>query len=255
MNNCINLKKTDFALIKKYFIESKKEFIIETTSRSTKIYNNYEKYIISEKRLSYKTLGLIQKIRKEVKERNKDKKIIKRELKYFSYNYEMFKEKEGFFELVSDLDLNSAYLYSAFLQEFISEKLFLEIKELKKENRLIVMGSLATNKNISYYNSEGKLIKQEIKKDDFLRLIWNNICFGIEQYLQFFIDINKLKFNKNLFLFYWVDNIYFNISNKDLNVINWIPFKLKENSIYYKKENYYIKIKDKDNKEFNLRLR
>jgi len=106
-------------------------------------------------------------------------------------------------ENVWEADITAAYYRAALNLGFISKELFDTCLKLRKCDRLRLMGSIATRKYNERYDN-GELESSEIKKDELLRSAWFKICSYVDMAMKTLKEILG-----ELFLFYWVDGIYF----------------------------------------------
>lgn len=104
---------------------------------------------------------------------------------------------------VYEADITAAYYRAALNLNFISQATYTKCLGLPKSERLRLMGSIATRKVNETYK-DGALLHSREKKNELLREAWFKICSYVDCAMQ------KLKTALGeLFLFYWVDGIYF----------------------------------------------
>ena len=107
---------------------------------------------------------------------------------------------------VTNIDISKAYPFAFFRLGFISRDVLKYLLELdrtgNKISRLKGMGILAKQKVVNKYGS-GRLLKSEIRKDDYLRACFFNACKVIDD-----IMLKCVKLCGREFLFFWVDGIY-----------------------------------------------
>ena len=196
--------------VEEYFRNLKKPYRIISTNYTSKIGNEKEEYIISNEFTGFGFIKLLTKFKSEVKQNIKGRELIKKDIKYFDCNFDYFHDDEGLISGI-EIDISQAYLWATYYCEFISEETLKKFLTLKKSTRLKLIGSLASRKRIFYYNEFGKLINQEVKKDEDFILCWNNICFQVDDFINHLIYLNDY----NKFVFYWFDNLFFNVKSFD----------------------------------------
>ncbi|MCC7332652.1 MAG: hypothetical protein IT232_08600 [Flavobacteriales bacterium] len=202
-----------FLEVEEYFKSLKRPFRVVSNNYTTKIGNEREEYIISSEFVGFGFIKLLTKFKSEVKANIEKMELTKKDIKYFNCNFDFFHSEEGSVSGI-EIDISQAYLWSTYYCKFISKETLEKFLTLKKSTRLKLIGSLASRKNVFNYDEAGKLINQEVKKDDRLLLCWNNICYQVDDYINHLIYINDY----NKFVFYWFDNLFFNI--KDFKSFN-----------------------------------
>ncbi len=105
---------------------------------------------------------------------------------------------------VYEADITAAYYAAALGLGFINKNMYRECLKLKKEERLKLMGAIATVSVTRWYNCPLADLPPEVKKDPLLREAWFKICSYVDAALQFLQD-----YLGESFLFYWVDGIYY----------------------------------------------
>ncbi len=203
-------------------------FIVVTTSNTVNIKTHEANYLFAEKHYYGKIFGMLAQLKKMLND-NADK-IINCEYsgKAGDMKYFMFSESERNFKLdtgvcynierVIEADITMAYYKALFNLGFIDEDFYLKCKNLNKEDRLILVGSIATVRIVDYYK-DGVRIRSLPDKNDLFRMAWFKICSYVDSAL---IEIKERfdKLSPDIFLFYWVDGIYF----RDFEVMknyNW----------------------------------
>lgn len=220
----INLK--DF---EKYFKGRHKEYSIIQTSSSLKYDSHSEKFIFAKDYIGFGAMNIIKNLKIDVYKNLKDGKF---EIKsctprYFSYNANKISDVEGFFYPVSELDINSAYLHSAYFQKIISENQYLKLKSVHKKLRLRALGALATTKTTTKFK-DGELLETNVTQSRDGLDIWKMICEGTAEMIQMVIYENA----RRAFLFYWFDNLF--LHSNTVKVTNHSLFKIKKDlSIRY----------------------
>lgn len=106
---------------------------------------------------------------------------------------------------VIEADITKAYYRTALNLKLITEDFYNRCLEIPKNDRLRLIGSIATFKTIQHYR-KGILQEDmtEIIEDENLREAWFKICSYVDEAMQVFKACLK-----DNFLFYWVDGIYF----------------------------------------------
>lgn len=106
---------------------------------------------------------------------------------------------------VYEADISHAYYRAAYVMGFISKSLYMEIiKTMTKEDRLRLLGCIATVKIKRCFEMGEEITEPVITKSEICRKAWFKICH--------YIDTALLELKGALgkdFLFYWVDGIYF----------------------------------------------
>lgn len=198
-------------------LQLKKEtFSVTTTSKTEKIKTNNVNYLFAESHYFGKIFGLLSQLKKMLNDN--EEKILNApfsgtstEIKYYHFNSERnFNVDAGTVYDIPDVieaDISKAYYKTAFNLGFITEEFYLKCKNLDKQDRLVLIGSIATIKTIDYY-VDGRKTTSEIIKNDLHRMAWFKICSYVDNALIMLLE----RFNKispDIFLFYWVDGIYF----------------------------------------------
>lgn len=202
---------------------------------------------------SIKFFGVFNKLKKEV-------------INYLSKNelptcenvfyYDITPKNDFTADKVFNIDLTSAYLHVLINEKIISPELFDQLNKLDKQDRLAVVGMLASKKSVYHFNASGALVNFEIIEDKALRNVFFH-CVNIT-----FLIMQKCKeLIGESYIYSWVDGVYFlnpmdEFLIKDyLNEINY-PFKLEiiEN-FEYKNEKDFVSItfdKGIKTKTFNI---
>lgn len=196
--------------VEEYFRSLKKPYRVISTNYTSKIGNEREEYIISSEFTGFGFIKLLTKFKSEVQKNIQERELVKKDIKYFNCNFDYFHEDEGSVSGI-EIDISQAYLWATYYCKFISKETLEKFLTLKKSTRLKLIGSLASRKRIFYYDEFGKLENQEVKKDDKLILCWNNICYQVDDFINHLITVNDY----NKFVFYWFDNLFFNIKSFD----------------------------------------
>ena len=169
------------------------------------IYNTEStKYIFNNEYMGLGAFKLLSQVKADVRHNIEERKfkVIECKPQYFGYNPKLLDSKDGKFFMVNELDLNSAYLESAYFQKIISDKIYLRLKEVSKKMRLKALGSLATRKIKSIF-IKGEKQSQEVIIDNELSMVWQMICKGTDELIY-----NYIYAYEKAFLFYWFDNLF-----------------------------------------------
>lgn len=187
-------------------------FDVIRTGRTVKIKHEKNTYIYpySGCGLSYPEMNRQKKLKNHIKERFEQGLFIlehtmtRKNARYFRISEEFQNMKPGtVIEECTCFDINKAYYTAAYNMKFISEGFYNMCINLKKDQRLRLIGSIATKKRIYHY-VDGKMVGEpEILEDEVLRNVWFHIVSHISWCMEEFYRQAKDKF-----LFYWVDGIY-----------------------------------------------
>lgn len=167
--------------------------------------------------ITYKEMHLQRECKREFK---KNEHLIEdTEEKENYYNFsptlkEVAKDSGSIYELenVSEVDITKAYYRSARNLGYISEEFFQKCMKIPKDQRLRLIGSIATRKTVKTYKSKDFLENGNstepystfIKEDKKLRLAWRNIVINVDNAMS-----DVMTHLKDDFIFYWVDGIFF----------------------------------------------
>ena len=206
------LNKGDFNPLLKRLIKAKKDFEVIHTGSSTTIKYDNKKILYSHFKIHNRFLYLFQEVKKEFLnniEKNKIDLDFSINSKTILYSY--YKTHNKFPEIgeilnfkdCCELDIEKAYYNAAYKLGFISQEFYNKCRELPKTIRLMLLGSIATNKRIEIYKN-GEKISSEKKQDENLRAAWFMVCEYVDKCLFEFSEIVHKSF-----LFYYVDGIFF----------------------------------------------
>jgi len=249
MKKIVTKTDADIEAAENYFISKKRPYKIQSTNYTIFISNDLEGWIISKYYSGFGLIKLIQAVRKDIDKNILNKNLELKEIKYYDFNENYFQNKQGIISGL-EVDLSKAYLYSAYYQGFISEDLFNHLLSVKKNTRLKVLGALAVKKNIYYYDEFGKLVLQEKKQNDLHCIVWNNITFQVDDYINNLIILNKF----DRFIFYWFDNLFMNISkDKFISIHKNYILKYEYKNLNYKWTHINLLQLNIDNRFFNFR--
>lgn len=155
-----------------------------------------DKILLTDKRLSLPALGLMTRLRKEVRLRFDTLPLCPGRTHY--YHFKRFKEENG---RCFEYDLEHAYLSALHNLGAISEELFEKLNALPKGERLAVVGSLATNKLITDYE-HGEKVSMERRRDADLLKVWQTLTYQVDQQMRHWLEEDQSS------LFYWVDALF-----------------------------------------------
>ena len=241
----------------------KKDFEVRKTTKSTLIKFDTYTYMFADSHFKVQYLNLFQKIKKEVARNIEQKKIDTPEIqrsKYFKVaNFEPIAQGEFLkFTNCYEFDINKAYYKALNHLGYISTEFYNECINLPKNIRLALVGTLATQKTVFFYEA-GELKDYEIRKNDILRKVFFQVVEYVDKALYFFSRLAGENF-----LFYWVDGIYLknydraqyhrDLISYEFN-LDFSTEQIKEVIVFNKSElNTQIVIKKQDNnlKTFNL---
>lgn len=105
---------------------------------------------------------------------------------------------------VINIDLSSAYLHVLFNNAIIDETLFDKLKQLPKQDRLGIVGMLASKKQEFIFNKDGELQSVEKIENEQQRNVFF-YCVYVVNYIM--MEVKKLLGPD--YIFTWVDGIYF----------------------------------------------
>jgi hypothetical protein len=194
-----------------------KTFDVVRTSKTTNIKTEKINYLYADEHYYGRIFGLLSQLKKMLTEREKE--IIKAPFSEYQKDVKYFEFAESVCNLkidsgtvykinnVIEADITKAYYKAAFNLGFITQEFYEKCLTLDKIDRLVLIGSIATVKTIDIYE-KGLFKKTIIEKNDLHRKAWFKICSYIDTCLQL-IKSAFDKISKDIFLFYWVDGIYF----------------------------------------------
>ncbi len=239
-------------------------FIVVTTSKTVNVRTRDFNYLFSEKHYYGKIFGLLAQLKKMLTD-NAD--VIfncpfsgnARDVNYFMFseskrNFKLDTDKNYEIPNVIEADISMAYYKAFYILGFINEDFYLKCKNLDKEDRLILIGSIATVRIVDYYE-KGVRVKSLPDKNDLFRMAWFKGC----SYVDAALITLKERFNElspDIFLFYWVDGIYFRDFQVTKNY-NWQTI-FKEIQELFPFEWKYVRIKkiicENDGKVFKINI-
>lgn len=149
-------------------------FDVVRTSRSVLIKYLSTQYYFTEIKLSTRALNLLNRLRREALERMKDIELRSREeVRFFA----MRKLREG--DRLIEYDLQSAYAHAVHELKLCSDETYIELLNLKKQERLAVVGALGTKKIIEKYVA-GSVQKRELQVQE-TEPAWWTICHHVDK--------------------------------------------------------------------------
>jgi len=200
-------------------------FTLTMTSHSSKFAREgADAVILADNELSYKALGAITQLRKEVDQRIKNIQLIYGRAGYYAFSSRLYQSN-----IFYEYDLNTAYLNCLKELGGISQPLYDKIVQFDKQTRLCVVGSLATKKHIVDYNYADVIDKREEKNPEHCAL-WNTVVITVDKHMR------EMFYGNQSSLFYWVDALF---SSKPIVVDN-----SKERSGTYQLIKRYVQADD-----------
>lgn len=209
----------------KFYIENKADFeVIQSTGSKSIDSKVFEKKIYTDSKITPKIFSISKKLKSDLSACipifNDITKGKIPEYYFSNENLGDFCSKE-----VYNIDIKSAYLYALRNNGFLSDKIFSEIFDLKKKDRLITLGLLAYQPIVFYYE-KGILNYEKItvRKNDFRNCFFYCV-HEISELMKKLINLAQ-----NNYFFCWVDGIYFEKNDfiKDL-----LENELKENGYLF----------------------
>lgn len=208
-------------------------FNVITTSRTVSVEFNNVRIFHSELILSKRSLGMIKLLRKEVLQRMNNCDTVCR-AQYVAAKRSLEKRKN-----LIEYDLTAAYLHALHDLKLCSNDLYVKLLDVKKEERLAIVGSLATKKVTIPYVS-GKEEKSKIETQP-TEPAWWTIVNHVDRIM---FDL----MNRSEVEGYWVDAIW---TTRDFDL--HLPFKRREvivETAQYDKNKLFLKFND--GREFNI---
>lgn len=169
------------------------------TSHSVRIKYGNRTLLLSDSVLSKRALGLMQSIRKEVRERLESLPLCDDAATYYRFTdrRQLEAAAEGM-----EYDLESAYVNELYRLRAVSPELAAKIFALPKNERLAVVGSIATLK-ITQEIRKGRPVGETIRERDAgLFRVWKTIVYNVDQRLAGYFAANQCS------LWYWVDALF-----------------------------------------------
>lgn len=182
-------------------------YSIERTGSSLAIKTRRGKYVQPAMYIGKQYMHLFRQLKDEVQSRADNFNLFKINYSQIAYFKNAAAGEAIDFPAVFQVDLSGAYISSAEVGGYISKDFAEKLRKLPKNIRLVLMGSLATNKIVETWQGD-KCLKIEEKGDEFFISVWKNICYNIAEIMQEAANIFPG------FIFYWVDGIYFDAHKK-----------------------------------------
>lgn len=178
-------------------------YIIEFTNNTTAIKTEQEgqkiKYLCSDRNLPVTQLAFIQKVKSYVEKTGRPKVEVKAsEVGYFKFA----DLAPGFYENVSELDVNKAYWEIACQKGYLSKDIYTEGLKVDKMTRLIAWGAIAASKRAYSITPEGKEFLGEECNE-----VTRSYFFDVARELGFEMSEILANHSKSV-LFYWVDAFF-----------------------------------------------
>lgn len=220
------------------FIDSKRTFNYICTSRTKKIVTEHGNVFFEDKELrKFKYFYLVNQLKNKILE--KTELLNKYRGEYFinPYNVEYFDFNKNLKNYIADqgsvyqmencieIDIVKAYYNALKILGFIDDEFYNKCISIPKQDRLRLVGSIATVKTVQEYVL-GEKVNEFIQQDSALRDVWWLICLKVSQSMQVLrsvinqIDITCDRKEKS-FLFYWVDGIYLKEIPEDQQIKNF----------------------------------
>lgn len=218
---------------------SKKPFQVIMTNYTINIKGAVNYKFMKEER-SFKFFSMYNKLKKEVSEY-----LLKNEISQCKniFYYDIAPKLDFTEKQVFNVDLTSAYLHVLKNEKIISQVLFDELNALDKQDRLSIVGMLASKKSVYSFNESGNIYNFEIIEDKALRNVFFhcvNITFLIMQEIKSLIGES--------YIYSWVDGVYFTNEMDNFLIEDYLinikyPFKCETlENFTYKNEKDHVKI-------------
>lgn len=234
---------------------SKKPFQVIMTNYTINIKGAVNYKFMKEER-SFKFFSMFNKLKKEV-----TCYLLKNEIAQCKniYYYDITPKPDFKVEKVFNVDLTAAYLHVLKNEKIISAELFEELNALEKQDRLSIVGMLASKKSVYSFNDQGEIINFEILENKALRNVFFhcvNITFLIMQEIKNLIGES--------YIYSWVDGVYYTNEMDHFLIEDYLlkleyPFKTEtlENFVYKNEKEHVAIIFDKGikTKTFNLPIK
>lgn len=210
-------------------------------------------YKFMKEERSIKFFNMFRELKKQVSEYLNECEIAEIKANYY---YDIHPREDFEADEVYNIDLTSAYLFVLKNERIITDELFEKLQNLDKQDRLSIVGMLASRKSVFYFNESGTIIAHEIIEDKRLRNVFFH-CVNVTH----LIMLQCKDLIGEDYIYSWVDGVYFlERSNyfliEDLLMKLGYPFKFEtlENFIY-KREKGFINISfDKGIKRKNFAI-
>lgn len=196
---------------------SRETFTVRKTSKTTNLKLDYVNHFFADKHYFGNIFPVLEELRRQL---DKNEKAIldapfsgeHKDVKYyeFSRSVKNFEIDAGTVYEIPDVieaDITKAYYRGMYLLGWIDADFYYRCINLDKADRLILVGSIATVVTIEMYEL-GRLIHSQIDFNELHRTAWFKLCSYVDSAL---LSLKKQfdTISKDVFLFYWVDGIYF----------------------------------------------
>lgn len=208
---------------------SRESFTVVKTSKTTNIKESYVNHFFADKHYFGNIFPLLKELKKQL---DKNTKAVHdapfsgehKDVKYFEFSHSIknLKFDAGtVYDIpnVIEADITKAYYRGMYLLGWIDAEFYYKCINLEKADRLILVGSIATVKTIEVY-VRGTLVSTEVDFNEFYRLAWFKLCSYIDSAL-LSLKTQFDAISKDIFLFYWVDGIYFRDFSVPSTGYNW----------------------------------
>jgi hypothetical protein len=248
-HNKIQLPYEDFSRVRNLMQKLGKDFTSIELGRSSKIKTDRTVFAFAAGPTPKKVMRYISKVRGHVRE-NTEGIIIPEyqdhQIKYFIYNGGLNEilPKDDVTQVsnVVEIDINKAYWYAARNLGYITPDFFDEMLSLPKKHRLKILGSIATKRDFTIYESGKMMEKYPVIDHVNSRLAYNHIRKEIDELM-----CELARRLGHTFLFSWVDALFCCMSEGDARA----NFHLLKGTL--DKFGYDVKIKPLDRiKLYNL---
>lgn len=208
---------------------SRETFTVRKTSKTTNIKLDYVNHFFAEKHYFGNIFPLLKELKRQL-ELNTD--LIHsapfsgehKDVKYFEFSRSIKNinlDAGTVYDIpnVIEADITKAYYRGMYLLGWIDSSFYYKCITLDKADRLILVGSIATVVTIEEYEN-GRLIHSEIEYNELFRLAWFKLCSYVDSAL-LSLKMQFDSISKDIFLFYWVDGIYFRDFCTPVNGYTW----------------------------------
>lgn len=178
-------------------------FQISLTTNTIILQTTTHKIIGTEKDLNFKDLSFIKKVKNHIQKQECEREYTSNDVNYFSFNPRL--NRDLFSLSVSEIDLSRAYWECAFRLKYINREIY-EMgmrSDLRKELRLIALGSVASTKKHYFFDGE-KYTDPDFFSDSNGKNIWFHISSKVSEIME---EI-KSRIPDRAFYFYWVDAFF-----------------------------------------------
>lgn len=134
-------------------VKWKAPFVMEITGSTRTIISDRTntKYICTEKRLGFSTLGFIRQVKTYASGLDiKQSPFSAKDIDYYRFSDLL----PGVYTDVIEVDVKAAYWSIAYQKGYISEEIYNKAEQVNKMDRLIALGSLATVRNVYRFDGQ-----------------------------------------------------------------------------------------------------